>query len=785
MDIKEIISKMTTEEKAAFVNGYTSFHTAGFEKLGIPSMLLLDGGTGMNFEQLFGEFYDKIAKAEKAGGMTGSASLSNVRRNFYKPQNLSDNDRILHGKIKESLDKATERPDMSPGCYPPGVALGATFSPETVYEVGEALGAEACAYKVDILLGTPNVNILRDPLNGRFFEGYSEDPCVVSTLAPELVKGVQTYPVGANVKHFAANNQETNRVGINEVISVRALEEIYFPGFMACVEKGNVDTVMSAYNKINGIACSENTWLLTDTLREEWGFDGFVMSDWGAVYNPVAAIKAGNDLAMPGPIDGRPLVEAVKNGTLSEEALDKSVYNILSFIKNLRERREAFNEKIPTSKIIEKGNKAAYRAAAEGIVMLKNDGIFPLSADRIFIVGSGREEILTCGTGSAGVVTDRNTYLTDELRKIYGDRVIVSENIDTQSITSRDVVLCVAALTGMEGNDRPDMNMTDYDRNVTEIMIKKKAEIGFKAGLILNVCAPVDISEYEAKIDGIFCIFLPGMQGGKALADMLCGRLSPSGKLPFTWCKSYRDTPTFLNFPGDGWEVNYGEGIYVGYRYYDKKQTEPQYPFGHGLSYTSFEIFDVKADKTEFSDTVNIGGRIKNIGNMTGSQVVMLFVSDVVSTHSKPVKELKAFKKLCLEVGEEREFSFTLTKKDFEYYDADYNRFLAEEGYFDILIGTSAKEISAKMRVYLSCESPYSYGINSTMKVMYENRELKAALLDWWKDEGLDRGILDSGYQYVSCKKLSHFIPQHISTDEKENEKFASFMRAVRSVRKN
>lgn len=788
--VHNVIKQMTLEEKAALVNGATFFGTAEISRLGIERLQMLDGGTGINFEQLFGDFYSSLSEEESTNGMIGSTLLQNVIDNFYNPEKLSANEIQVYEWIKERLDERTGMPELAPGCFPPGILLGATFNPETAYEIGKALGLEAFAYKIDVLLGTPNVNIHRDPLNGRLFEGYSEDPCLVSTLAPQLVRGVQEYPVAANVKHFAANNQESNRVGINETISKRSLEEIYFPGFKSCVTDGKVKTVMSAYNKINGTACTESEWLLKNTLRDEWGFDGTVMSDWGAVYHPVKALAAGNDLAMPGPIDSKPIVAAVNSGALSVDKLNTACENMLSLIFELSEKKYNYSETISEKKIMSSTDEIALNAALEGIILLKNENnIFPLhKSNRIILTGSGRENLITCGSGSAGITTNRNTSFNNELEKIVGsEQIIVSEDISDIDIKADDVIIAVASLSGMEGNDRPDMQLSAYDREVLEFLSSiKRNKPTLKAALILNVCGPVELVEYEPYLDGIFCMFLPGMMGGKAMAQLICGKANPSGKLPITFPKYYHETPTSLNFPGDGNEVYYGEGIYVGYRYYDKKQVKPMYHFGYGLSYTNFEIYDIKTNTEEFTDKITVTGKIKNTGKLEGAQVVQIYVSDVVSSVPKPTKELKKFKKVLLQPNEEKMFSFILTEEDFSYFDMDYDSFLCEEGYFNIIVSTSSREEDcvAVCRVYKKGTSPYSFGLNSTVKVMYENERLKKALYDWFRAEGLDRGIVDSNYQYTPSRRICEIIPSHVDVTPEANPRLKEFISQISLVEK-
>ena len=794
---EEILAQMTLEEKATLVNGASFFGMAGLERFDIPALQLLDGGTGMNFEQLFGDLYSRAEKeTNSTNGMVGSTVLTHVIDWYYEPEKLTEEELEVRSWIEEQLRARTGR-DYAPGCFPPGILLGATFNPDVVKTVGEALGAEARLFGVQILLGSPNVNIHRDPLNGRLFEGYSEDPCLVSTLAPELVKGVQKFKVAANVKHFAANNQETNRVGINETISERAQQEIYYPGFKACVQEGKVETVMSAYNRINGVPCTESYKLLTEELRDKWGFEGTVLSDWGAVYHPVEAIQAGNDLAMPGPLPAEPIIDAVNVGRLSMEVLDKAVLRLLKTIaycldspyKNV-DSVSIGEKEIPMwalntcgdgapdlDAIYEATTAAAYESAAEGIVLLKNNDVYPLGAEeRILLTGS--ENFLTCGTGSAGITTNRNTSFEE---CIGGTYVGYDYDFEAYCKQVRNVhIILTATVSGMEGNDRPHMRIAEADDLALRQLIDFKKEYGCKLSLVLNVCGPVDLRDYEADLDAIWCVFLPGMEGAHALADLMLGKRTPSGKLPITFPKRYEDTPTFLNFPGEGYEVNYGEGIYVGYRYYDKKKVVPAYPFGFGLSYTTFKIDNCKADKEEFDGDLKISLTVTNTGNFPGAEVIQLYISDETSMLPKPVKELKKFRKVFLHPGESKDVTFTLIKKDFMSFDMDYNEWLAEEGYYHILIATSSAkaDIKGDIRVYLDTQSPYSYGLTSTVKTIFEKEPLKEALFTLWNEMGWDMQIIASNYQYTPNRTIEQIMPAAPSESSRQ-----SFLAKVEKVR--
>ncbi len=782
-NIDDIIESMTLEEKAILVNGATFFGTAGIDRLNIPSMQLLDGGTGMNFEQLFGDMTEFYHRSDK--NMIGSSELVAVIKNYYHPENLKDDELELYNWLKDKLEKRILKKcnsrEYAPGCFPPGILLGATWNREIVHRVGEALGMEANVFGVDMLLGTPNVNIQRDPLSGRLFEGYSEDPCLVSNLAPELVKGVQEYGVIANVKHFAANNQETNRVGINEIISERALEEIYFPGFKACITRGNVKTVMSAYNKINGMACTENSRLLKDKLINEWGFDGFVVSDWGAVYNPDKALAAGNDLVMPGYHEHDTIVRAVNSGEVSEEDLNASVRKILNTLKWLEDNR---NHNIyEKDELLSFTDEVAYEAAAQGIVMLKNDGTFPLKPEnKVILMGSGAEKFIECGSGSAGVITDRNGSLYRELQERMGSsNVVMAKNIfDLLAIKEKEefsgnntLILVVASVDGMEGNDRESLYLKEEDLELMDTL--------YPTAVILNTCGPVDMSFDNEKIKGIWCTFLPGMGGAKAMADILTGVRNPSGKLPVTFPKRYEDTPSYINFPGDGKEVNYGEGIYVGYRYYDKKKVEPKYAFGYGLSYSEFDIniLEVVTDGDRVNDTpsfkknIIIKVQISNMGEMAGSEVLQLYIRDRVSTLSKPEKELKAFEKVFLEAGEQKILEFTVSDEDFKSYDSDLKGWFAEEGFYDIILATSAhqRDVKGKISVYMNIKSPYSYSADSPIRVIYNNRELRELAYAMWDRYSLDKENINNNYKYTSHRTLRDILMDISDSDISQEKK--------------
>lgn len=845
--IKTILEQMTIEEKADMVCGASNFCTADASRYGVPAIRMLDGGTGINYEQLIADLilsWRTNPRDEEEAWLMKDFSATeerNVIFDYFRPDKLTEKETKVWKKVREYLKeqfiKNTTNNDttlafvemagdaaadiMSPACFPCGMMLGATFNPDVVNQTGHALGREARAYGVSMLLGTPNINIHRDPLGGRLFEGFSEDPCLVAKLAPEYVKGVQAEGVAANIKHFAANNQEKNRQGINETISERALQEIYFPGFRACVEQAQPATVMAAYNKINGTACTANEWLLDGILRKYWGFEGMVVSDWGAVYDPIAALKAGNDLNMPGiTADPEKVVQAVEAGELIEEELDRNVARVLELMDTYGSP-ECYD--MSAQYIMDMSKQSAYKAACEGIVLLKNEnGIFPIRSkgkagnDSVFetvsdeevmsgvvLCGSGAIRLYDCGTGSAGITTDKDSSIYEGLIQ---NGVEVSIGIPAVGKRAGiSTYICVARIPGMEGNDRKNMKLSVEDAQILNQMLDLKRENPMvKLGLILNVSGPVDLALWEHELDGIFCMFLPGMEGGHAMADILTGSVNPSGKLPLTFPKKHKDTPTYLNFPGDGYQVNYGEGIYVGYRYYDKKMVEPLYPFGHGLSYSHFEISneraiadsvpvelvypDGKVDNKKMpvlTDSLRIAVDVINQGPeefSEGMEVVQLYISDPYATISKPVKELKAFKKIRLAYGEREKVTFTLTKEDFASFDSDLHQWVAEEGVYNILIGNSSRNIVCSMPVYLDAKTEYSYSLQTPIKVLYENSVTKAHMNHLWFRLGLDPADIDNKYEYEPHTRLINLV--HLKCENPEQEALDEFELRVGSLKR-
>lgn len=682
-DIQRILDEMDIDEKLYLLAGRTVFSGGGNPKYGIPYPLFLDGGTGFNSEQMRMETVFKAIE-ERDGilnpdnfktSLDGFLVTIDIDSKWKTPELFTEDEKKLYERSKEIAD--TIRPsDGIFGCYPSGMLLGATMNPEVVESCGEAVGREASACNIDVLLGTPNVNIHRDPRSGRLFEGYSEDPYLVSKLAPKFVSGVQSTGVVANVKHFAANNQETDRMGVNEIISERALQEIYFPGFKACVQAG----------------CKT------------------VMSDWGAVYHRKDALLAGNDVVMPGPREISSLKSALKNHEISEDMVDEACKNYLNVVLDMPVVKGRKYDKIDP----EYSMKRAYEAVIEGVTLLKNNGILPFNLkSKVSFYGQRSKKFLEYGSGSAAVITTLSTNVFDSAAEIIGNEQVEFEKVNPDT----SAIVVTVGVSGHEGADRTSMDICTDDKILLEKAISDGRNNDIPVVLILNIAAPVNITDYADSLDAIICIYIPGMAGGKAAADILFGKVNPSGKLPLSYPKRYADVPSSINFPGEYMEVNYGEGIYVGYRYYEKKGIEPLFPFGFGLSYTKFELTNLSApevihlDKNDFELKVDI----ENIGEYAGSEVVQLYVSDLVSTLDKPIKELKEFQKIFLESSERKTISFTLKKSDFSSYDSRLKEFVTEPGEFNVMIGTSSQDIHFTHKVLVVCENPY--GLNEKIEI--------------------------------------------------------------------
>jgi len=650
---------MTLEEKASLCSGKDFWHMKGIEKFNIPSLMLTDGPHGLR-------------KQEEGADHLG---------------------------IQESV-KST--------CFPTAVGLASTWNRSLIKKMGEALGKECQSEGVSIILG-PGANIKRSPLCGRNFEYFSEDPYLSSEMAAAYIKGVQSEGVGTSLKHFLANNQEHRRMTVDAIIDERTLREIYLASFETAIKQAKPWTVMASYNKVNGKYVSENGYFLNDILREEWGFDGFVVSDWGGVNERVDALVNGLDLEMPpsGKIGEQKIIAAVKNGELSEEVLDKVVERLLSVIKKALENKR---NNITYDK--ETHHQLAREIARESMVLLKNDDeILPLKKnDKIAVIGEFAISPRYQGGGSSHVNPTKLDNILDEIQKVSDEKILFAKGYDLASdeadhnlvneakevAKQAEKVILFVGLPDRyesEGYDREHMRMPDNHLQLIEVI----SEVNPNTIVVLSNGAPVEMP-WINRVKGLLESYLGGQALGGAIADLLYGIANPSGKLAETFPVKLSDTPSFLNFPGERDKVEYKEGIFVGYRYYDKKEIEPLFPFGYGLSYTTFEYNNLTIDKKEMNDTetAKVTVTVKNTGLVPGKEIVQLYISAVESQVIRPEKELKGFEKVELQPGEEKTVTFILDRRSFAYYNVDLNDWHVETGEYNILVGKSSKEIVLK-----------------------------------------------------------------------------------------
>ena len=707
--IEAILAEMTLEEKAEMIQGSTPFRSAALPKYGIPAIYMLDTMTGINLREFVGEaLYQKIAAEAEAKGQP-----LDREKNGYMGGLLIALDALKKMMVaRAQTGQPSEKREM--GCYPPAIALGCTWDPNLVEECGKTVAQEQGSKGIDMILG-PCMNIHRDPLCGRLAESYSEDPVLMGVLASAAVKGIQSTGVLANLKHFAANSQEKDRMGVEEHVSERALREIYFPAFKRCVDAG-AKTIMSAYNKINGVPCAMNRWLLTDVLRGEWGFDGFVVSDWGASYDVPAAVEAGTDLTMPGPLSIKNITKAVEEGRLTQEQLDASIRNIL----RVTLAAPCFTKKRPSFDLAD-AYAVTERAAQEGIVLLKNNGVLPLPEDSSVVFCGSRSRNFVAIPASTAACTDLVTNPYDSLKALLGEERVRFGEADENT----KYWIVTAGADAAEGIDRTTMEMDEADKETLEKAIAEAAANSGRVILIVNATGPVELSDYIDNIDAVVCPFFGGMMSGKVTADILMGRVNPSGKLPLTWPAHYYDTPAYKNYGGENKEVWYGEGLYVGYRWYDARHIRPLFPFGFGLSYTTFDLSDlalpesIRIGETDLNFTV----RVKNTGSLAGSEVIQIYVHDRTKVYDRPEKELKAFSRVTLAPGETKTVTFTLRKEDFAGWYAPRKEWIVQPGLFDILVGTSSEDIALCGSVNVRIADPFGISVTSGIGTVAKDRE--------------------------------------------------------------
>ena len=699
MDIKKIISEMTLEEKLLMLGGQDGWHFYGVERLGIPAIRVCDGPHGIR----------------------------------------------VHTDQNEVYLPATNFPTAS--------AMASTFNPQLIHLAGKTIGEECRHYGVQVLLG-PGVNGKRSPLAGRNFEYYSEDPYLSGKIAAAFINGVQSNKVGTSLKHYIANEQETSRLFISSKVDERTLREIYLTPFQMAIEEANPWTIMGSYNRINGVYGCENDHTLNTILKGQLKYDGLVVSDWGAVNDKVESHKYGLDIQMPGPVDiDERLKQAVLNGEIPMAVIDDHVTRCL----RLHERVFKPGDTVDTD--LDKNHETAQKVAAESIVLLKNEKILPLKKNtKIAVIGRfADDQVRYNGGGSSWMLAHKIERPLEALKAkakvIYAsayDQEKVTKKTETEALAAAAKAKTVLFFTGTTAS----MESEGFDRSSIDLpkqhiaLLKKIHKVNPNIVVILNNGAAVDLREVQPYSKAIVEAWLLGSAAGVPLADILFGDINPSGKLSETFPLQLEHTPAYGNFPGNRDEIVYTEGILTGYRHYDTRKLPIMYPFGHGLSYTSFTLSDVhlSANSIKKDQPVTLTVTLKNTGSRSGAQVVQLYVKDRESTLHRPEKELRAFQKVSLNPGESKELSFTLSERDFAYYVPNLGRFAVESGIFELCVGFSNQDIKAKVelevlsddkvRPHLSLEYPY------TQWVRYPQEKAKVAKLvkethdpQWWESE--------------------------------------------------
>ena len=673
LDVKKLVNELTLEEKASLCSGADFWHTKAIDRLNIPAAMVSDGPHGIR-----------------------------------KQESLAD-----HMGVAESI-KAIGFPTAS--------AMACSFDRDLLHKVGDALGEECVAEDLAVLLG-PGINMKRSPICGRNFEYYSEDPVVAGELGAAFVNGVQEHGVGTSLKHFAANNQEWRRMSISAEIDERTLREIYLAAFETVVKKAHPWTIMCSYNRINGVYSCENDWLLNKVLRDEWGFEGLVMTDWGAMDERVPSLKAGLDLEMPdchGETD-KLIVKAVQSGELEESVLDTAVERILTMVDKYLTARKGIDpasmvHPLPSS--VERGyDVAAHHALArttaeQSAVLLKNEDILPLQKDKkIAFIGEFAKVPRIQGGGSSHI---NNTSVESALdaagdsvsyaQGFHIDEETTDETLLQEAITlakESDVAVIFAGLPDSfesEGFDRTHLNMP---ANQNEL-IARISEVQPNIVVVLHSGSPIAMPWLD-KVAGVLQMYLAGQASGGAAVNLLFGDATPCGKLAETFPLHLEDNPSYLNFPGNREKVCYQEGVFIGYRYYDKKKMDVLFPFGYGLSYTDFTYSNMKVtvngknaadvDVIKETDEIVVSADITNTGNCDGAEIVQLYIKNPVVYEIRPEKELRDFAKVFLKAGETKTVTFTLNARAFSYYETRIHDWYAESGDYEILLASSSRDI--------------------------------------------------------------------------------------------
>lgn len=734
MEYQAILDKMTLEEKVALLSGKGEWQTWDLKRLDIPSVYCSDGPHGIR---------------KQAG--TG--------------------------------DHLGLNPSLPATCFPTAATMANSWNPALGEKIGETLGEEAESLGVQILLG-PGLNIKRSPLCGRNFEYFSEDPYLSGKMAAAYIRGIQSKNVSACPKHFAVNSQELRRMAMNAVVDERTLREIYLTGFEIAIKEGKAGALMTSYNQVNGIYANENEHLLRDILRNEWGYDGIVITDWGGSNDHVKGVKAGSDLEMPSPgLDSaRQLVDAVHTGKISEKTVDESVLRMLEMIHKVNPKKneaKTFDKK--------EHHQIAKNAAVESAVLLKNeDGILPLEAGvRVALIGDFAFEPRYQGAGSSMVNATEVNNMVDAVKKSGLILTGISRGYDRMGEENQDllkeaidvakkadvVIYCFGLneLSESEGIDRDHMRIPQNQINLLEAITR----VNDKVVGILSAGAAIEMPWHHC-LKALLYGGLYGQAGAEAMAELITGVQNPSGKLSETYPVRYEDTPAFLNFPSEERNAEYREGIYVGYRYYDTAKVNVLYPFGHGLSYTTFLYDNLEVHK----DGINV--RITNTGSRAGAEIVQLYIGKKKARVFRPEKELKGFQKVYLKAGESRIIEIPFDDKTFRYWNVRTNQWEKEGGQYDILIGASAKDIRLKGSIEIAgTTEKYPYYTNRMPSYYSGNiRQVEddefAELLGRPVPDGKWSGDLDINdaicQMYYAKSGLARFIYKELTKRKKKSE---------------
>lgn len=690
-DIKNLISQMTLEEKAGMCSGADFWHLKGVERLGIPSVMVTDGPHGLR----------------------------------------KQSDQADHLGINESI-KAV--------CFPTGCATASSFDRNLLRKIGETIGQECQAENVSTILG-PAMNIKRSPLCGRNFEYYSEDPLVASEMAAALTEGVQSQNVGVSMKHFLANNQEKRRMTNSSQVDERTLREIYLAAFEGAVKQAKPWTVMNSYNRINGTYVGESKEYLTDILRDEWKFDGYVMSDWGAVNDRVEALKAGMELEMPssGGINDALIVKAVRDGSLDEAVVDRACERILNIIYRFTENRRQ-----DVSFDYEEDHELAAEAESECIVLLKNeDEVLPLAKDKkVAFIGKYAETPRYQGGGSSHINSWKVESALEAVKDMaevayangFDDTVDeVNEELQKEAVRIAEEAEVAVIFAGLpdafesEGYDRKHLNLP----NCQNELIEKICKVQKNTIVVLHNGSPV-VMPWKDQVKGIVEAYLGGQAVGKAVVNILYGKANPSGRLAETFPLRLEDTPCYLTYGKGVDEAIYSEGVFVGYRYYTSKKQDVLFPFGYGLSYTKFAYSNLKLDRTQMTDAeaLTVSVDVENTGNYAGKEVVQIYVAPSETEVSRPVKELRAFDKIELAPGEKKTVTFELDARAFAYWNTEIHDWFVESGSYDVQVGKNADEVllHASVQVEGTKKIKKTYTLNTCMGELMRDEKAQAVL---------------------------------------------------------